>query len=67
MNEIRDAIQNIAEATQNTASNSGNVMDSVEGLSQTVIDINGMSDKQNDIAKMLSKVVKQFKLHGDMG
>ena len=62
MNEIRSAIQNIAEATQNTAANSGNVMDSIEGLSETVTEINGMSDKQNDISKHLTQVVNQFKL-----
>ena len=62
MNEVRAAIQNIAEATQNTAANSGNVMDSIEGLSETVNDINGMSDKQNDISQHLTEVVSQFKL-----
>ena len=65
MSEVRAAIQNIAEATQNTAANSGNVMDSVEGLSETVIEINGMSDKQNDISEDLTQVVSQFKLSGD--
>ncbi|MBR1623796.1 MAG: methyl-accepting chemotaxis protein [Pseudobutyrivibrio sp.] len=62
MSEIRDAIQNIAEATQNTAANSGTVMDSVEDLSETVVQINGMSDKQNNISQELTKVVSQFKL-----
>ena len=63
MNEVKDAIANIAEATQNTAANSGNVMDSVEGLSETVIEINGMSDKQNDISEHLTDVVNRFKLN----
>ena len=62
MNEVKDAIANIAEATQNTAANSGNVMDSVEGLSETVFEINGMSDKQNDISENLTEVVNRFKL-----
>ena len=62
MNEVKDAIANIAEATQNTAANSGNVMDSVEGLSETVIEINGMSDKQNNISEHLTDVVNRFKL-----
>jgi methyl-accepting chemotaxis protein len=62
MDEVRLAIQNIAEATQNTAANSGQVMDSVEELSETVTEINGMSDKQNDIAHDLTRVVSQFKL-----
>ena len=65
MNEVRAAIQNIAESTQNTAANSGEVMNSVEGLSDTVIQINGMSDKQNDISQDLTKVVSQFKLEPD--
>ena len=65
MSEVRDAIQNIAEATQNTAANSGNVMDSVENLSETVIEINGMSDKQNDISESLTKVVSQFRLKSE--
>jgi len=62
MNEVKDAIANIAEATQNTAANSGNVMDSVESLSETVFEINGMSDKQNDISENLTEVVNRFKL-----
>lgn len=62
MNEVKDAIANIAEATQNTAANSGNVMDSVEGLSETVFEINGMSDKQNDISENLTEVVNRFRL-----
>ncbi|WP_458460014.1 methyl-accepting chemotaxis protein [Pseudobutyrivibrio sp.] len=65
MSEVREAIQNIAEATQNTAANSGNVMDSVENLSETVIEINGMSDKQNDISESLTKVVSQFRLKSE--
>ena len=65
MSEVRDAIQNIAEATQKTAANSGNVMDSVENLSETVIEINGMSDKQNDISESLTKVVSQFRLKSE--
>ena len=63
MSEVRLALQNIAEATQNTAANSGEVMDSVDNLSTTVSDINDMSDEQNDISDNLSRVVSQFKLH----
>ncbi|SEA05034.1 methyl-accepting chemotaxis protein [Pseudobutyrivibrio sp. ACV-2] len=62
MSEVRLALQNIAEATQNTAANSGEVMDSVENLSETVAEINNMSDKQNGISDNLTKVVRQFKL-----
>lgn len=62
MNEVRFALQNIAEATQNTAANSGEVMDSVENLSETVAEINNMSDKQNSISDDLTKVVNKFKL-----
>ena len=62
MSEVRLALQNIAEATQNTAANSGEVMDSVDHLSTTVSDINNMSDEQNDISDNLSRVVSQFKL-----
>lgn len=62
MNEVRAAIQNIAEATQNTAANSGTVMDSVQDLSEVVTQINVMSDKQNDISDDLTRVVSQFKL-----
>ncbi|QFJ54844.1 methyl-accepting chemotaxis protein [Pseudobutyrivibrio xylanivorans] len=63
MSEVRLALQNIAEATQNTAANSGMVMDSVENLSETVGEINDMSDKQNDISANLSEVVSKFKLN----
>ena len=62
MSEVRLALQNIAEATQNTAANSGEVMDSVDNLSTTVSDINDMSDEQNAISDNLSRVVGQFKL-----
>ncbi len=62
MGEVRLALQNIAEATQNTAANSGEVMDSVDMLAQTVSNINDMSDKQNDIASDLTEVVSKFKL-----
>lgn len=62
MSEVRLALQNIAEATQNTAANSGEVMDSVDNLSTTVSDINDMSDEQNAISDNLSRVVSQFKL-----
>ncbi len=62
MSEVRLALQNIAEATQNTAANSGDVMDSVENLSETVAEINNMSDKQNGISDELTQVVKKFKL-----
>lgn len=62
MSEVRLAIQNIAEATQNTAANSGEVMDSVDELADTVSGINDMSEVQNRIADDLTKVVSQFKL-----
>lgn len=62
MNEVRGAIQNIAEATQNTAANSAVVMESVENVSETVVDINNMADKQGDISDDLTRVVSQFKL-----
>ncbi|MBQ7148098.1 MAG: methyl-accepting chemotaxis protein [Pseudobutyrivibrio sp.] len=62
MNEVRFALQNIAEATQNTAANSGEVMDSVENLSETVAEINNMSDKQNSISDDLTRVVNKFKI-----
>ena len=62
MSEVRLALQNIAEATQNTAANSGEVMESVDHLSTTVSEINAMSDEQNNISDDLSRVVSQFKL-----
>ena len=62
MSEVRLAIQNIAEATQNTAANSGQVTDEVDELAEVVGGINEMSDSQNDIARELSNVVSQFKL-----
>ncbi|SHI96264.1 methyl-accepting chemotaxis protein [Pseudobutyrivibrio xylanivorans] len=62
MSEVRLALQNIAEATQNTAANSGEVMDSIDHLSGTVSNINDMSDEQNSISDNLSRVVSQFKL-----
>ena len=63
MNEVRLALANIAEATQNTAANSGSVMDSVDLLSNTVSDINDMADQQNNISSELSEVVSKFKLN----
>ena len=62
MNEVAEAIQNIAESSQATTSISSTVVDSVDAASITVNDVSDMSQKQQTIANALETVVKKFQL-----
>lgn len=62
MGEVSLAIQNIAESSQSTADESGNVLTSVEDVSGTVSEVSTMSQNQEGIADDLDHVVKEFKL-----
>lgn len=62
MLEVKQAIQNIAEAAQSTAATGSMVMISVENVSKLVDDVGEMSHKQQTISDHLDGVVKRFKL-----
>ena len=62
MGQVGQAIQNIAESSQNTAAESTSVMNSVEDVSDTVKSVSTMSQEQQDIAEDLDNTVKAFKL-----
>lgn len=62
MNEVTDAIQNIAEATQETTELSVNIMDSINMLSGNIDEISEMSDSQETIVGELNDVVNRFVL-----
>lgn len=62
MLEVRQAIQNVAEAAQNTATAGGMVMSSVQDVSQLVDKVGNMSHEQQAIADQLDAVVKRFRL-----
>lgn len=62
MAEVASAVQGIAENTQDTADNSGNIMTTIEAVSQVVNAVFKMSQKQKKIANDLNEVVSKFKL-----
>ena len=62
MGEVSLAIQNIAESSQSTADESGNVLAGVEDVAGTVDEVSTMSQDQQAIADDLDHVVKEFKL-----
>ncbi len=62
MGQVGQAIQNIAESSQNTAAESTSVMNSVEDVSDTVKSVSTMSQEQQDIAEDLDNTVKAFNL-----
>ena len=62
MNEVTEAIQDIAESSQETAVISSTVLDSVDAASVTVNNVSDMSQKQQTIADALETVVQKFQL-----
>lgn len=62
MNEVTQAIENIAESSQETTNVSGLILESVDEVSQTVNEVSHMSNDQQDIANDLDMVVKKFQL-----
>ncbi len=62
MNEVSSAIQNITESTQDTASRSSEITDTVNTVSGVVDNVSDMSVRQQEISKTLSSVVGKFKL-----
>ena len=62
MNEVSSAIQNITESTQDTATRSSAITDTVNTVSGVVDNVSDMSVKQQEISRSLSDVVGKFKL-----
>ena len=62
MSEVNNAIQNIAESTQETASHSSDITDSINTAADVVENVSDMSTKQENIAVVLNGIVKNFKL-----
>ncbi len=62
MNEVSSAIQNITESTQDTATRSSEITDTVNTVSGVVDNVSDMSVRQQEISKTLSDVVGKFKL-----
>ena len=62
MSEVTDAIQNIAEATQDTTNISTQIMDSIEVVSGHVTEVSSMSSSQQQIADSLAEMVGRFKI-----
>ncbi len=62
MDEVSHAIESIAESTQETASHSSDVNESVNTVSGVVEGVTDMSTKQGTIAESLSGIVGKFKL-----
>ncbi len=62
MGEVSSAIQNIAEATQETTDISGQIMDSIVVANDHVGNVASMSAKQEAIADDLTETVGHFKL-----
>lgn len=62
MQEVNEAIQNIVQSAQETADISRNVMNVMETVSDSVVDVNEMSGKQEHIANELDGIVKHFKI-----
>lgn len=62
MAEVTGAVQNIAESSQETASISSTVLNSVDAASVTISNVSDMSNEQKTIADALEAVVKKFQL-----
>jgi methyl-accepting chemotaxis protein len=62
MQEVTDAVQSIAEATESTTELSSDISASIEVVSEHVLDITDMSDAQEKIVKDLNNVVDKFTL-----
>jgi len=62
IDEVSEAIQNIAESTQYTTNTSTQIMDSANEVSKEVKYVTKMSEDQKIIANKLNEVVNNFKL-----
>ncbi|MBO5293617.1 MAG: methyl-accepting chemotaxis protein [Lachnospiraceae bacterium] len=62
MEEVGDAIQNVAESAQETANNSSLVMGAVESVSGEVSEVSVLSSNQKQIAQELNVIVDKFNL-----
>ena len=62
MNEVNDAIQSIAENTQDTANHSAEITDSVDTVSNAVESVADLAIKQQETAGNLQEIVSHFKL-----
>ena len=62
MQEVTDAIQSIAEATQDTTELSTKILIAVDDVSDSVEEISTMSGAQDEISGNLNTVVSKFKL-----
>jgi len=62
MVEVTDAVSTIAESSQNTAQNSGMIMEVVDQVSTVIQQVSDMVVLNEDVSKDLNKVVGNFKL-----
>ena len=62
MQEVTDAIQDIAEATHSTSEVSGEIMTEIEAVGDSIENVSEMSEKQQGIASDLNSVVGKFTL-----
>lgn len=60
MQEVTDAIQEIAEATHKTSEISNDIMAEIDTVSDSIVNVSEMSEKQQDIARDLNSVVGKF-------
>ena len=63
MNEVNDAIQSIAENTQDTANHSAEITDSVDTVSHAVESVADLAIKQQETAGNLQEIVSHFRLN----
>ncbi len=62
MNEVNEAVANIAESTQETSARSSDVTESVRNVSDAVDSVAEMATKQASTSENLIGMVRQFKL-----
>lgn len=62
MNEVTQAIQNIAESAQTTADHSQQIVSSIESMHSVVGNVSDLSVKQEQVANDLHNIVQRFHL-----
>lgn len=62
IHEVSQAVSSVAESSQNTVDNSGQIMQSVNSVSAVVGEVSDMSSQQEKIAGELKEVVGKFVL-----
>ena len=62
MEDVNAAIQNIADASQNAATDSSVIMDQVDIVTSHVENVGQISSEQKEVAEVLDKVVNRYKL-----